>query len=238
VTAWSVGVVVPANDEAERIGSCLAALRRSLTAVERQGVRHRTVVVADACRDRTAREARAALAGWGEVVEVRVRNAGAARAVGVERLLERLAASPLERLWLASTDADTVVPDDWVARQLRLADAGAVATAGVVAVDTFDGHPADVQTRFRSAYDGPRDEQHPHVHGANLGVRGDAYVAVGGWLPLAVGEDHELWRALTDRGFETASPRSLTVTTSGRATGRAPGGFADSLLALHGPELR
>jgi cellulose synthase/poly-beta-1,6-N-acetylglucosamine synthase-like glycosyltransferase len=236
VTDWTIGVVVPANDEAEHIGPCLTALHRSLKAIEHPGRRHHTVVVADACRDRTVRVARTALAGWGEVVEVEVRSAGAARGIGVERLLEHLATSPRDRLWLASTDADTVVPVDWLIRQLELADAGAVATAGVVAVDTFDGHPAHVRDRFLTGYDGPPDEAHPHVHGANLGVRGDAYLAVGGWLPLAVGEDRELWRALRDRGFATASSRSLTVTTSGRAAGRARGGFADFLSALHVPE--
>ena len=33
---------------------------------------------------------------------------------------------PLSTLWLANTDADTSVPPDWLSKQLRMADAGAV----------------------------------------------------------------------------------------------------------------
>jgi hypothetical protein len=37
------------------------------------------------------------------------------------------------------------------------------------------------------------DGTHPHVHGANLGIRADAYSDAGGWNDLTVAEDHCLW---------------------------------------------
>ena len=44
-------------------------------------------------------------------------------------------------------------------------------------------------------------DSHGHVHGANIGMCSDAYLAVGGWcLQTVVGEDHVIWNALRDAG--------------------------------------
>ena len=51
-----VGVVVPAHDEQDLLPSCLASLRRAARALH--GTPAHLVVVADACRDRTAGVAR------------------------------------------------------------------------------------------------------------------------------------------------------------------------------------
>jgi hypothetical protein len=72
------------------------------------------------------------------------------------------------------------------------------------------------------------------VYGANLGVRADAYLAVGGFPPVGAGEDAALWRALAAAGLPTASPTSVRVRTSGRLHGRARGGLADLLRARYG----
>jgi hypothetical protein len=101
---------------------------------------------------------------------------GAPRAAGFERLLAEHPADPA-RLWLATTDADTVVPPGWLARQLAHAVAGWDAVAGTVEVTDWSGHAAWVQASFDAAYRVWRPVQpHPHVHGANLGVRGSAYL--------------------------------------------------------------
>jgi cellulose synthase/poly-beta-1,6-N-acetylglucosamine synthase-like glycosyltransferase len=67
------------------------------------------------------------------------------------------------------------------------------------------------------------------VHGANLGVRADAYVDVGGFSHLKVAEDHCLWGRLRQRGWRIRSCAKTVVTTSARLQGRAVGGFADTL---------
>jgi hypothetical protein len=67
------------------------------------------------------------------------------------------------------------------------------------------------------------------VHGANLGVRADAYLDVGGWRDVRVSEDHCLWNRLIRRGWRLRSPTASVVLTSGRLRGRARGGFADTL---------
>ena len=147
-------------------------------------------------------------------------------------LLRRLSAVAPEQLWLASTDADTVVPVDWLERHLACAAAGAMAAAGVVHVDSFDDLPPGVEEQYDRIYRGPLDEDHPHVHAANLGVRADAYRAVGGWQTVARGEEHHLWLGVRERGWPTMSPRSLQVTTSSRTVSRLRGGFADWLAEL------
>jgi LmbE family N-acetylglucosaminyl deacetylase len=74
--------------------------------------------------------------------------------------------------------------------------------------------------------------EHRHVYGANLGVRADAYLAVGGFPADGAGEDHGLWERLRAAGYPLVSPASPRVTTSARLHGRAEGGLADLLLSL------
>jgi hypothetical protein len=90
-----------------------------------------------------------------------------------------------------------------------------------------------VQERFRGSYHIHADGTHPHVHGANMGVRADASLKAGGWLALETAEDHDLWHRLRHSGHCALSAAKLQVTTSGRKTGRAPHGFAEA-LATHG----
>jgi hypothetical protein len=103
-----------------------------------------------------------------------------------------------------------------------------------VDVDSFAGHAHRLRLRrlFRSTYEIPEDRPHPHVHGCNLGVRGDAYLDAGGWPAIDLAEDHGLWNAIRARGWRCLSDRWLRVITSGRPVGRARGGFADTLVAL------
>jgi cellulose synthase/poly-beta-1,6-N-acetylglucosamine synthase-like glycosyltransferase len=76
------------------------------------------------------------------------------------------------------------------------------------------------------------DVTHPHVHGANLGIRADAYLDAGGWSDLALAEDHCLWGRVRACGWRVASSVACVVTTSGRLNGRAQGGFADTLRKM------
>ena len=232
---WTVGVVVPAHDEAADIATCIQALRRALalaTDVEESWI----VVVADHCGDDTARRARLALGAAGEVVEIGAGNVGHARRIGAERALVRLRQSDPARTWLLTTDADTTAPTGWVETQLRLATAGAAAVAGIVRVDSFADHPTHVANRHAGAYVLAADGSHDHVHGANLGVRADGYRAVGGWAALRTGEDHDLWNRLRAGGWPVVASARSWVTTSGRAVGRAPWGFAWR-LGTYGAEV-
>ena len=106
----AAGVVVPAHDEQTLLPACLMALRQAAGAVT---IPVHVVVVADTCTDRTAATARACGA---EVIGIRARNVGTARAAGMTGLLRLTAGHDPAVTWLATTDADTVVPSGWLRR--------------------------------------------------------------------------------------------------------------------------
>ena len=220
----SAGVVVPAHNEEELLPACLAALR---SAADAAGVPVRLLVVADACTDATAAVAAAAGA---EVIRIRARNVGAARAAGMARLLRTEATDPAAT-WLATTDADTVVPPGWLRRQLGYAGQGWDVVLGTVTVTDWAGHPPHAPAAFEARYAfgaGP----HPHVHGANLGIRASAYLAAGGFRPLPTAEDHALLAAATEAGCQVLQAADITVETSARRQARAPRGFSHALRVL------
>jgi glycosyltransferase involved in cell wall biosynthesis len=222
----SAGVVVPAHNEEALLPGCLAALRAAVLAVAPMPVR--ICVVADACFDRTAEIAREFGA---HVVSVAERNVGAARAAGMSAILSQLAGNPPDRVWLASTDADTRVPPSWLARQLAYAAAGWDVVLGTVSVTDWNEHPAQLSAAFAARY-AFGDGSHPHVHGANLGCRASAYLKAGGFRPLRTAEDHDLLRALSESGCAIARSSDIPVTTSSRRSGRAPAGFSQLLTTL------
>ena len=189
------------------------------------------VVAADCCRDETARVAGATLSAHSEIVVVEgcFRGPGAARAAAVTAGLASCATAP-EAVWLASTDADCVVDDDWLMLQLAHAAAGSDAVAGVVRLDP--SAPSRLLAEFAAAY--PLGAgTHRHVHAANLGVRAGAYLDVDGWSRhVVVGEEHNLWRRLREAGHRVVQPVDVGVTTSARTHGRVIGGFASRLARL------
>lgn len=206
-----VGVVIPARDESATIANCIASVQAAAARVDTPVS---IVVVADGCLDDTAAIARS-FAGV-EVVELESSNVGSARAAGSRRAL-RLGAD-----WLANTDADSVVPANWLEVQLALADEGASVVIGTVRPD-FD----DLTMQQREAWQRGHTPGQPngHVHGANLGIRSVAYVAAGGYSPLPEHEDVELVERLTAHGWSVATD-AAEVVTSGRTFGRTPGGYA------------
>ncbi|MEP7246809.1 MAG: glycosyltransferase [Gammaproteobacteria bacterium] len=227
-SAWHVGVVVPACNEGQSIEACIDSIVDSLdvcASVDSSWI----VVVADSCRDDTAARARAFLGARGEVVECGVASPGVARRLGSARVLEHFGPAHAGRLWLANTDADSAVSEEWVARQLEFADQGFTAVAGIVRVDSAESQRPDVIRALMQDYTLNEDGTHPHVHGANLGFRADAYVDAGGWSSLALAEDHCLWGRVRARGWRVVSSIASVVVTSDRLQGRARGGFADTL---------
>ncbi|SCX50147.1 Glycosyl transferase family 2 [Klenkia marina] len=228
-----LGVVVPARDEATALPGCLASLARATAHPELAGTPVLVVVVADRCTDDTADLAAAAGA---LVVTATGETVGDARHAGALAVLAR--APRPERVWLASTDADSLVPEGWLAMQRAAAESGVHALVGLVEVADWSGHPPHVAAAFTDAYDdwrrGGPGAVHPHVHGANLGVRGDAYLRAGGFPPLAVSEDAALVGALTLSGATVLRTPGCPVATSARRDPRAPGGFGTDLDRLAG----
>ena len=222
-----VVVVVPARNEEETLAACLASIVRSGDALRRHGMRAPVVVlVLDTCTDGSARVA--AAFPQVTVVETDAASVGRSRALGAEVGLSAAGADPAA-VWIATTDADGSVPEEWLAQQLAHAAAGAEAFVGAVVLPLDDLDPLR-----RHAW---LSKHHPgatlgHVHGANLGVRADLYRDVGGFAPVTMDEDVAIVERLRARDARIAETEQHPVTTSARLVGRVDGGYAGYLRAL------
>lgn len=219
-------VVVPARDEERTVAAAVGSVLAAAAALGPTAPHVEVVVVADACTDGTADVARGAGA---HVVEVAGANVGAARRAGCAWALVR---EEVDRLWIAVTDADCVVPADWLAVQLQAA-ARADVFLGTIVLDPHDtARNAVWWSRYLTGSAGPA---HRHVHGANLGVRGSAYQAAGGFHELAAHEDTDLVSRLLAAGAVVERSHLGAVTTSGRHTSRVAEGVGPDLAASAPP---
>lgn len=217
-------VVVPAHNEMEDLPDCLRALTTAALALS---VPVTTVVVLDSCDDGSN-----VLAGqFGpdvHFVEVEAGNVGAARAAGFDYARTLCRDDQMSQIWFATTDADSVVDADWL---VRMVDANADMVLGVVRVPKWRNFSPEVARRYLRGYRSG-GTGHRHIHGANMGFRADAYWHVGGFRALRTGEDVELVKRFEAAGLSICRDRSLSVVTSDRKDGRAPGGFAQHLRNL------
>lgn len=223
-----IAVVVPARDESALIERCLAAVgvARHRLHDDHQEVRVVTVVVADACTDDTAELARRAPGVT--VIETAGGAVGVARAAGVDRAMQLLAAEGVDEsaVWIANTDADSVVPPQWLVAQVALADDGSDVMVGTVRPDF-----ADLSAEQIAAWTARHTPGRPngHVHGANLGLRASAYRAAGGFDALDLHEDVVLVERLRETDAVVTASDAGEVLTSGRRVGRTRGGYAGYL---------
>lgn len=228
----NLAVIVPAANEEQAIAFCLASIaaaRRQLARSRTAGVQVQVVVVLDNCQDQTAAVAarfpgvRPVTISAGRVGTAR--HAGALAAIG--------SAPPARELWLANTDADCVVPRDWLSFMVTEARRDTQVVLGTVLPGP--GLPAALKAAWLNRHH--LRDNHPHIHGANFGIRADAYMALGGWQPLARGEDVDLARRAASAGhLRISRTASIPVVTSSRIAARAPGGFARYLTALAAPQ--
>ncbi|MCD4853567.1 glycosyltransferase [Arthrobacter sp. AK01] len=236
-TITSVIVVIPAHNEDRHIGKALAALKTAADALQRErpGTSVSIVVVLDCCTDRSADITAAYVSAdprFG-AVDVKMRSTGASRDAGIRAALDRMPGDGTATTWLATTDADSAVPEHWLVRQVELANAGADAILGSVEPDPDDVDPA-VLRRWLELH--PFREDHPHIYGANLGIRASAYLAAGGFPKVRAHEDRVLVEQLRGQRFVVTATDTTRVVTSGRMQARAPEGFAAYLRTL-GAEL-
>ena len=218
-----IAVVVPVNDEERALPRCLHALT---IAAARVAMPVAVMVVLDACTDRSAAVTAEFRTQGVEAITVDEHCVGAARAAGMTALLDRLGHTGT---WLATTDADSVVPPDWLSAQLRYAKAGAGVVAGTIAVDDWEDRDDSIRDRATTDY---RAAPHRHVHGANMSFAASAYRAAGGFRPVTFDEDVALVAAFQANGEPIAWATDLPVVTSARRDARAPRGFASYLTEL------
>lgn len=214
-----IAVIIPAHNEARRLGHCLKAVAAAANCAEQAGHQVEVLVVLDRCND--ASEAIARRHGV-QTLSLSAGNVGTARAAGANRMLERGAR------WLACTDADSRVPAHWLLWQLACS---ADAVCGTVHVRHWQPwQDAALRKLYRSRYQAC--EGHRHIHGANLGVCAQAYQQAGGFKPLAAHEDVQLVHDLQACGAQIVWTARHSVATSSRRDSRAREGFGDYLTGL------
>jgi glycosyltransferase involved in cell wall biosynthesis len=222
-----VGVVIPAHDEEALLPACMSALA---AAAARASVPVSVVVVLDACTDGTLAAVRCADPGpFGRLEHIACQacSVGAAREAGCRHLI---GAHDPAGLWLATTDADSTVPPDWIIRQLAHAKLGARAVIGTIQVAGWSQHPPHAEPRYGTLY--RARDGHRHVHGANMSMAASAYLAAGGFPASAAEEDVAMIARLTALGEPAVWAADLPVITSARLVGRAPAGFVGYLARL------
>ncbi|WP_223878547.1 glycosyltransferase [Microbacterium radiodurans] len=229
MNATSVAVVVPVHDEAALLGECLTAIARAVEEARRTrpGIRVVTVVVLDACTDASEE---IALSSPVEIVRIAARNVGTARRVGVSAALEALGDPAPGETWVSTTDGDSAVPSSWLSHQLELAADGADVVLGTVRPDFADLTPEHA-AHWTATH--PRGLPAGNVHGANLGLRADVYLAAGQFADLDEHEDVALVRAARAAGARVEVTDENEVVTSGRFIGKTPGGYAAFVRRTH-----
>lgn len=224
-------VAIPAHNEEALLAGCLDSVNVAVNTL-RAVQTHLSVRIVVALNNCTDGSAAVALAHGADIVDIDSPGVGPARDAAITYGLRRIAQYEDERVWLACTDADTVVSSTWLSRQLIWANSGMDLVVGTV--EPIDVSDPNILASWHSQH--CLTEGHPYVHGANLGIRASTWRAVAGFGALATAEDVALVaraRSSTPRWVATDTTR---VATSGRLIGRAERGFADYLTHLSVPQ--
>lgn len=227
----SVVVVMPARDESALVRRAVVAVQASAAYAHGSGIETTIIVVADSCRDDTAAVARAQNV---IVMETELGSVGAARAAGVREGLDLSA--ELSKTIVMSTDSDSVVPQTWITDHVGLHRQGAEIVMGLVSLEEGTAS-AGIIGAWNMAYvhaSGVHRSEggHGHIHGANLSIRADSYLELGGFEPLFEHEDVRLARRAMTAGMQFAWTELSPVATSARSIGRTPGGVASDIREL------
>ncbi|HEY5302869.1 MAG TPA: glycosyltransferase family A protein [Acidimicrobiales bacterium] len=233
VRTRAVGIVIPAHNEFELLGAALMSLEIAIAALGAAKVEVGVAVVLDSCSDDSdtvvrewmRRARRRGTLTTAMPLECDAKNVGIARGLGCAALLNTWDDIRAGEIWLATTDADSRVPPQWLSAQVLAHERGADLWTGRVAVTDWENYGDETIARWTAGYEA---EEYP-IHGTSMGFNAWHYMKVGGFAPLQCGEDRELFRLLVESGAHWSHNPSLRVTTSSRRFARAPGGFAHVL---------
>ncbi len=237
-------VAIPVRDEADRIAACLKAL-------DRQDRRPNAVLLLlNNCTDATEKIAHQLAPSLRFELKLVRRelppsraNAGNARSIAMA--LAAGLAGPAGVL--LTTDADAVVPSDWVRRNLAGLRQGADLVCGRIMVDPVEAamipahlHADDkLECSLISLLDdmawiidpdlNDPPDRHTEASGASLAVSVAAFDRAGGIPPVASGEDRAFVDALRRIDARIRHDPEIKVIVSGRIEGRARDGMADAI---------
>ena len=231
----AVGVVIPVHNEESLLESALGALAVAVDRVG-DGVPFHTVLVFDSCDDGSVDVGRRWARGARQVhhrvsvLEIKAGNVGRARRTGCAAVLDAAKGIDPRRLWLATTDGDSMVPGNWLAAQLADHEAGVDIWSGSVTVADWTHRKMGTAAEWERQYELERDP----AHGASLGINGQTYLDAGGFKSLATGEDRALLDSAIARGASCRYDRSAPVITSAREERASPRGIRRSSGSCRG----
>ncbi len=237
-------VAIPAKDEADRISACLLALARQTRTPD--GV----LLLLNNCSDLTEAIARnlSATLPFALYIASHAFVRAEAHAGSARRMAMQLAADLADpNAVLLTTDADTIVADDWIEQNLRSLLGGADVACGRVEVDPIEAMLIPPSLRADDALEceltglldrvacvldpDPADPwpRHTEAAGASIAVTMAAFRRTSGIPAIATGEDRAFVKALARMDARIRHDPAITVTVSGRMYGRAEGGMADTI---------
>jgi hypothetical protein len=250
-------VVVPARNEEASLAATLDALRLQvrLDGNALDWDCYEVLLLLNNCTDRSAQVAEKYAADHDgfrlHVMECELPPADAHVGTARRRLMD-VACERLERLGAASgailsTDADTVVAEDWVAANLAEIAAGAEVVGGDIALLVADQE--SLEPGLRLAYERDREYQglvaqleamldpdpadpwprHLHHFGASLACTPEVYRRSGGLPAVKPLEDVAFVDALRKVGARIRHAPGVRIFTSARLDGRAEVGLSGQL---------
>ncbi|TXC70398.1 glycosyltransferase [Sphingomonas ginsenosidivorax] len=243
----AVAVAIPVKNEDGHLLACLHALDRAAC---RYAGRVTILAMANDCHDGSLGilqnwRPRHALLDWRAVSMLPgARHAGWARRLALDAAAGTLVD---DGDLLLSTDADTYVAPDWIARIAAYVDAGYDAVAGRALTLREDRAALGLTGRYRlnqlgryyTALDYLRATTEAEAHdpwprhfyegGASIALTLALYRRIGGAPTPQVAEDRALFDRIRAHRGRVRHPLDVRVFTSCRIEGRAPGGMADAV---------
>jgi cellulose synthase/poly-beta-1,6-N-acetylglucosamine synthase-like glycosyltransferase len=251
VSPGSFCVCVPARNEAERLPVLLAALAdqniedRVRVAIGVNNTTDSSIAVIEDLR--RVHALRLDIQVDNHVFPPSLAHAGSARGRVMDlglRLIDQSSSGVL-----LTTDADTRPPKNWIAENLRAIRNGADIVGGYLVLDEAEDLPPMVKAysdlwhryweKVRAIEDAidpcPWDPppRHGDHTGASLALTASIYRSAGGVPAIALGEDRALVQAAIAAGGRLVHPMSVWTRVSPRRNGRAVGGMAQVMTALH-----
>ncbi len=216
-----IAVIIPAHNEARRLGHCLKAVKAASARAEAAGLAVEVLVVLDRCSDTSALVARR---HGVHTLEVDAGNVGVARRAGAAWMIARGAQ------WLACTDADSRVPAALADIAVAMARGGGVRHGAHRALATLAKHrPAPVVP-----------QPLPGARGTGISMVPTSVCAPRPTNALAGSSHCRPTRMFNwcwpckPAGRRSSGPPSTSVATSSRRDSRAKQGFGDYLSGLEG----
>lgn len=216
-----IGIVIPAHNESQRIADCLASVQKAIRQLP-ASITAYSLVVLDSCTDDTQSIVEAAGVDY---LCCDYQCVGQVRDIGIRHAIAKGAT------WIACTDADSMVPNDWLVKQMEhMTHQPTDMICGVVVVDNWEHLAPKTRDDYLAHY---QDKMgHRHIHGANLSFSSEAYLAVGGFAPLPCHEDVDLVKKFESHGHDITWSNRVRLITSSRLQARASEGFAAFLTNL------